>query len=120
MPGKGKPFQKGHKLSKGGARVNSGRKPDWFREKMRAIATNEAALQFLEETVLGKDVDEFITQQGECIPHRAKAETRLKAWEAAADRGFGKPTQAIEHTGANGGPIRLEDLVAGSKKDGDE
>lgn len=66
---------------------------------MREIASHKQAIQFLQDCVLGEPVDEFITQQGECIPHRAKAETRIKAWEAVADRGYGRPTQAVEMAG---------------------
>jgi len=102
MPGK--PFKKGPdpRRAKGGAREGAGRKPDWFKEKMQELATTVTAVKFLQDCIEGEAVDEFITAQGECIPHRAKADTRVRAWEAVADRGFGKPTQAIHQTGNAG------------------
>lgn len=35
---------------------------------------------------------------------------RVSAATAILDRGYGKPTQSHEHTGANGGPIEYRDL----------
>lgn len=35
---------------------------------------------------------------------------RVSAATAILDRGFGRPTQAHEHTGKNGGPIEYRDL----------
>ncbi len=103
-------FQKGHKFAKGGVRPNSGRKPDWFRERMRKIATHKEAIKFIEDTVLGKEVDEFIVPQtGEAIAVRAKAETRYKVWADTADRGFGRATQSVEHLGDIG--LNFSELI---------
>lgn len=33
----------------------------------------------------------------------------LKAFKEVADRGYGKPAQPVEHTGADGGAIQFED-----------
>ena len=92
-------FAKGNKIAKGGPRPGSGRPPDWFKKRMQGIASRKEAIKFVEDVVLGKEVDEFITPNGECIPHRAKAEVRFKVWADTADRGFGRATQAIEMTG---------------------
>lgn len=35
---------------------------------------------------------------------------RVTAATAILDRGYGKPTQAVEHTGRNGGPIEYANL----------
>lgn len=102
-------FEKGNKLAKGGARPGAGRKPDWFKEEMQKLATTDKAVKFLKDCIEGEDVDEFITDQGECIPHRAKADTRIRAWEAVADRGFGRPTQQVHQTGTQG--INLFQLI---------
>lgn len=99
---KGKGKDKDPRIAPGGARKGAGRKPDWFKEEMQRLATTVYAIQFLEDCISGKDVDEYITDQGECIPHRAKADTRIRAWEAVADRGFGRPTQQVHQTGTNG------------------
>lgn len=36
---------------------------------------------------------------------------RVSAANALLDRGYGKPPQAFEHTGKDGGPIQTEDLT---------
>ena len=41
---------------------------------------------------------------------------RVSAATAILDRGFGKPVQAMEHTGKDGGPIQTEDIT---KRDAD-
>lgn len=35
---------------------------------------------------------------------------RVSAANAILDRGYGKPSQAVEHTGPEGGPIEIADL----------
>lgn len=98
-----KPFPKGNKLAKGGARKGAGRKSDYFKEQMQRLATKQSAIDFLEGCIDGKDVEEFtVLQTGVQVPVKPSAAVRLKALEFAADRGFGKPTQELHQTGTQG------------------
>jgi hypothetical protein len=58
--------------------------------------------------VLGKENKEGKTAAAEIIEKlEAMAKTgNLRAAEILLDRGYGKPKQHLEHTGANGGPIQ--------------
>lgn len=52
------------------------------------------------------------TDKGEVIvSSHDDLEAMQRAAERLLDRGFGKPRQSLEHTGANGGPITFADLV---------
>ena len=94
------PFKKGHdpRRANGGFRQGSGRKPDWFKAKMRELATSKKAIKFLADCIDGAPVEILATEQG-LVPAPARAETRIKAWESTADRGYGRPTQAVEMVG---------------------
>jgi hypothetical protein len=49
----------------------------------------------------------------------AKSErTRVAAAEALLDRGWGRPMQAVEHTGSEGGPILIVTGVPRADRDG--
>lgn len=96
-------FQKGHKFAKGGARPGSGRKPSWFKELCQDKMRKHKLIEIAVNIAIGKPEDEFITDQGECIPHRAKANVRLEAIKFITEHGVGKPNQAIEHSGNTGG-----------------
>jgi len=87
---RGRPFKKGWKGGPGGARPGSGRKPDEFRAIMRQIASRDESIRFIRDCIDGKPVDEYITKEGECIPHRSKAEVRLKALAYATAEGYGR------------------------------
>lgn len=78
----------GHGPPKG----QGGRPPDWFKRKMATLASRRDVLRYLKR----------------CLTHPADAETFLKAWKEAADRGFGRSTQKQELSGPEGGPIPYE------------
>lgn len=88
----------------GGPRPGAGRKPGKVSKAKidiaeRAKSHGEAALLTLAE----------IMQDTEA-PHSA----RVSAANALLDRGFGRPMQAVEHSGPEGGPISVTriELVA--------
>lgn len=79
----------------GGARPGAGRKPGKVGAAKRALADMakdhaEAALRTLVEIAADSEA-----------PHAA----RVSAANAILDRGYGKPPQALEHTGKEGGAI---------------
>lgn len=87
----------------GGKRKGAGRKPDWFKEKCRKIATSDKVLKFLQSVVEGEPIEEKRTllPSGQTIKvmESASVDARVKAWNALMDRGFGKPEQELQHTG---------------------
>jgi len=72
---------------------NAGRPPSEFKELMRGVASRPEALKRLRKLAgASKDVSD---------------EVFLKAFKEAADRGFGKAVQPLEHGGPDGGPIPI-------------
>lgn len=101
------PFQKGHKLAKGGKRTGSGRKPDEFKRIMAELASREDTIAYFNKVLKrADDSDEFLVlQTGVQVPIKVDADTWLKFWKEARDTGFGKATQPIEHSGDVGGRL---------------
>lgn len=85
------PQAHGGALLSGGKPGNrgGGRPPDEFNRRMRELASSEAALAYLEECLTGV--------------HGPKAHASAMAF--AAERGYGKVPQALEHTGKDGAPL---------------
>ena len=95
----------------GGARPGAGRKPGKVGAAKRALAdmAKDHAQDALRTLVnIAKDKE---------APHAA----RVSAANAILDRGYGKPPQALEHSGPDGGPMpvtRIEIVSAdGDGKD---
>lgn len=84
--GKGALLPGGKIGNKGG-----GRTPDEFKAKMRELAGSTKALDYFEQCLLGE--------------HGPKAHASAMAF--AAERGYGKVKETIEHTGEGGGPIAM-------------
>ena len=94
----GKPFEHGEDPRRGRGPAkgapNAGRPPDKFKEAMRGIADRPDVLKRLKKlTGTAKSVGDDVF---------------LKAFKEVADRGYGKPAQPVEHTGADGGAIQFE------------
>lgn len=87
----------------GGKRPGAGRKPDWFKKKCQKIATSDKVLKFLQSVVEGEPIEakQKVLRNGEVktVWESASVESRVKAWTALMDRGFGKPEQPVEHSG---------------------
>ena len=90
-------------MAAGGKRPGAGRKPG---SKDKATIAQKATLEELArshtETALNVLVQ--VAQASESDP------ARVSAANAILDRGYGKPTQGMEHTGAGGGPIQTEEI----------
>lgn len=109
------PFQKDNKYGKGGKRKNSGRDADWLKEKCQKLIEKKKLFEWLSDVAAGEDVETSITYDKENHPHKsmrpADTKDRLKALEMLADRGWGKPAQAVEL----GGDL-MEQLLAEVRK----
>jgi len=91
-------FTKGHKLSKGGKRPNSGRKPDEFRAKLLEMINSPKTQKFLIDVLAGKLIEEVIvrhntdgtktTTKHERTP---SLENRLKVFHEISDKVIAKP-----------------------------
>jgi hypothetical protein len=83
-------FQKGNKYGRGGPREGSGRPFELQRRRLRRFVWSEKMAQFLEDAMLGKEVDVRITKFGvvKCPP---PVSVRKDVWESVVDRVDGKP-----------------------------
>lgn len=59
---------------------------------MAQMASSDSVLAYLEQ----------------CLNGKHGPEVALRAQQYAAERGYGKVSQAIEHTGKDGAPLRVE------------
>lgn len=99
----------------GGAREGAGRPTDWLRQKCREIIDKKAVLEFLGGVVAGENFEQVVNSDGEVIALPPPLKDRLKASELLLDRGYGKPGQSVEVTGADGEPLQslgAQDVVA--------
>lgn len=83
-------FENGNKVKKGKASPGSGRTPEWLKAKCQKIIEKSKLIEFLAEVAEGKDIDQAINENGECLKIPAGIKERLKATEMLLDRGFGK------------------------------
>lgn len=98
-------LKSGAKPAHGGRRPNSGRKPDWLKEKCQAIIDRKKVLEFLGRVVAGEEQEDRCTKDGDVFQVGVSTHDRLHAAEILFERGFGKPAQAVEVTGESGGPV---------------
>lgn len=99
------PFEKGHKLAKGGKREGSGRPTDRFNQEKSKIGDPLAILRFYWDVANGAELEQVVTDAGVTIPTPASVKDRLKAGELYLDRVIGKVPQGMELTGADGDPF---------------
>jgi hypothetical protein len=85
-----RPNAKGGRLRTGnpGNKGGPGRTPDWFKQEMRALVTRQETLAAITRILDDEKHPAFIP-----------------AFKAAAEYGYGKATQSVEVTGAEGGPV---------------
>lgn len=101
------PFQKGNKLSKGGARPNAGRDSEWLKAECQKIIEKYDLIGFLGKVAAGERVEKTVLPSGEVVETPANTKDRLKASEMLLDRKYGRPSQALEHSGEIAGQSRL-------------
>lgn len=74
-----------------GHRGAGGRTPDEFKAKMREYASSQKALDYFDQCIRGD--------------HGPKAHASAIAF--AAERGYGRVKETVEHVGDGGGPIAM-------------
>jgi hypothetical protein len=79
--------------SSGGPRPNSGRPPDWLKEKCKTIVDRRELIEFLGRVAAGEKVDRYVTEFGKSVKVQASVKDRIAAVKELVDRGFGKPDQ---------------------------
>ena len=106
-----KPVRRGNATSFGGKAGNkrnttipgTGWKPDSFHNRMKLIADRAAEAKRWERLLSDENQDD---------------DTFFKAFDRAADRGYGKPSQGVELTGKDGEPLAPQVWVFGTKEVG--
>lgn len=99
-------FEKGNRASVGNK--GGGRPADWFKAKCLAILEKPEVLGFLSDCATGKDIDQRINDNGECLKVPASVKDRQHAIEMLKDWAIGKTPQAVELTGKDGEPFTLK------------
>lgn len=100
MPPTGEESKKSGNSKRGGARPGAGRKPG---RPDRATAAQKEGLE-AEARKYGKVALLALVE----IAKSGESESaRVAAANGLLDRGWGKPRQAVEHTGEGGGPVAV-------------
>lgn len=99
----------------GGKRPGAGRKPDWLRAKCAAIIDQHELIDFVGRVAAGEETEQHMTKEGDVIDVAPPMRVRLDAVEFLCDRAHGKPQQAVELTGRDGGPISWNIVIEGVK-----
>ncbi len=86
-------------VKNGGPVEFNGLKPALFKEAMRDIASNPAALQFVDDVVQGKKCVVKYTMFGKEYKARPSASERGFFWVEARNAGYGRPPQALQMSG---------------------
>lgn len=97
----------GAKPARGGFRKNAGRKPDWFKAECARIMDKHKLLEFMGRVAAGEETELHFDAMRNVHEIPAKMSDRIKAVEFLADRAHGKPAQAVELGGKDGGPLTV-------------
>ena len=89
--------------AKGGKRPGAGRKPSTIKGVARILPKDTSALILAEIKANQRWID---------LANSEDERIQLDTLKYLTDRAFGKPKQAIEHSGTNGGPIEVSDARA--------
>lgn len=98
-------------MARGGKRPGAGRRPG------AASKINAEQKRTLTQIARDHTEDAIRTLTSIMLNKDAPAAARATAANSVLDRGWGKPSQAHEHTGAGGGPIQSVDLTHMSEAD---
>lgn len=97
MPPTGLAEKNQSKSKRGGARPGSGRPKG--RKSAKTLEIEAAARQYR---------DDALKALAHVMAHSENDSARVAAANSILDRGFGRPRQALEHTGEEGGPIEIQ------------
>lgn len=90
---------------RGGKRDGAGRKKGSI---ARATIEQKATLADLAKS----HTETAILTLVRVMEHGESEAARVSAANSVLDRGYGKPSQAVEHTGKDGGPIQTEEVLS--------
>lgn len=100
-------FKKGFDANraKGGAREGAGRPAEWLKQKCQEAGPK--LIEFLIAVANGENMEQVVTSAGETVGVPAAVKDRIKASEIVLERGYGKVTQPLEHSGEIGKTVWL-------------
>lgn len=93
----GRPFPKGHKFAKGGAREGAGRPSELHRAECRALVEKHGLRNLFVDVATGKKVDFYFTLGGKMRRVPASVANKLKAAAFLVEQGHGTKVEH-EHT----------------------
>jgi hypothetical protein len=94
----GRPFQKGHKLAPGGARVGAGAPSNMHRAECRKLVESLKIRDFFGDVTKGKKVDFTVTMDGKVVNVPASVRNRMFAGLTLMEHGYGRAPQEIQHS----------------------
>lgn len=102
-------FRKGNSAKKGKPSPGSGRTPDWLKEKCQALISKHKLIEFLADVANGHYTEVELGPGGKelLIQRSCGADLRMKAIAMLLERGYGKPAQAVELAGKDGGELKI-------------
>lgn len=96
-------LKSGAKPARGGKREGSGRKPDWLKEKCKALVDRHKLLEYLANVAAGVETQTVVVKisqfQSETEEIPCDTKDRLHAVEMLLERGYGKPAMEVVHSG---------------------
>lgn len=99
-------FKNGNKHGHGGSRPGAGRDPDWIKTYTRGIVEKKKLIDRLGLIAEGGDILQPLNN-GEVVPIPAPVSEQRKAIIDLIERGWGKVTQPLEHSGEIGKTVWL-------------
>jgi hypothetical protein len=93
---------------KSGPGPKGGRPSDWLRSVCLEILDKHDVYNFLGRVVSGQEHETKVTREGEVVRIPAAMGDRLRATELLLDRAYGKSPQAVEVSGQDAGPVKIE------------
>lgn len=90
-----RPFEKGNKAARGGARPGAGRKTDLFKKKCAELANSPHFFGWAKKVFKGEAVEPHVGQDG--VTHtEASVSSRTNLWGKLADHGHGKSVSVLD------------------------
>lgn len=104
-------LKSGAKPAHGGRRPNSGRKPDWLKERCKKLIDRKQLLNYVARVASGEETEQQVVtmREGtstrfEVVDVKCSTKDRLHAIEILLERSFGKAPQAVQLQDQDGNP----------------